>query len=145
MDTKIRVVLREKGTKVISVTPDHTVLEAVEVMNLNRIGSVVVLEDGELIGIFTERDVLVRVIGARRDAIYLKVGEVMTTEMVVVSPNDSVQDTLKLMTEKRCRHLPVIEYGRLRGLISTGDLNHWVTRHLETEVRDLEHYISGGY
>lgn len=144
MTTTIRDVLRHKGPDVWAVPATVSVRHAVEGMNLQRIGSVLVTrEDGTVIGIFTERDVLQRVVATGRDPGRTPVVDVMTADPVSVSPNDDVYDVLRLMTETRHRHMPVFHGGRLRGLVSIGDLTDYALRQMDGEVVELTQYIYG--
>ncbi len=137
MQAKLREVLKYKGRIVHSVEPDSTVRDAVRLMNRLRIGAVLVLEGSALVGIFTERDVLVRVVAADRDPRTTPVAEVMTASPLTVSPDIRVAEALRLVTEQRKRHLPVVEGQELLGLISLGDLSAWTTRSLQAEVDEL--------
>ena len=143
MQTKLRELLKHKGRVVHSVAPESTVRDAVRLMNRQRIGAVLVFDEGKLAGIFTERDVLVRVVDAQRDPRTTLIREVMTDNLVTVSPEMRVGEALRLVTERRIRHLPVMEERQLAGLISIGDLSNWCTQFLQAEVDELERYISG--
>ena len=143
MQTKLREVLKHKGRVVHSVAPDSTVRDAVRLMNRQRIGAVLVMDEGKLAGIFTERDVLVRVVDAQRDPRTTLIREVMTSNLVTVSPEIRVGEALRVVTERRLRHLPVVENRELLGLVSIGDLSGWATQFLQAEVEQLERYISG--
>jgi CBS domain-containing protein len=125
----IASVLKEKGrSKVVSVVPSTPVVEAVRIMNDENIGAVLVLDGSKLLGIFTERDVMVRVVGSKRDPATTLVSEVMTTPVRSVEPTSRASEALKLMSDRRHRHLPVVENGQLRGLVSIGDLTRWTIR-----------------
>lgn len=144
MTTRIRDVIRRKGHDVWAVPTAAPVREVVDGMNEQRIGSVLVTRpDGEVVGIFTERDVLQRVVAAGRDPETTKVGSVMTTELAWVKPDDDIYDVLRMMTETRHRHMPVFEHGRLQGLVSIGDLTDCALREMDGEVIDLTQYIYG--
>lgn len=143
--TKIRDVLRGKGDEVFHVEPLATVIEAVNVMNDHHVGSVLVTEGGHPVGIFSERDVLVRVVAAHRDPGQTLVRDVMTTRLYTTSPDDTLLDVMSLMTERRCRHVPVIDDGALVGLVSIGDLTKATRHNLRHEVRELSNYINGPY
>lgn len=146
MKQKIRDVLSNKGSLVHSVTRETKVIRAVDLMNHAHVGSVLVLEGEKLAGIFTERDVLVRIVAAGRDPNETRVGEVMTPHLNTLSPDATVQDALELMTKKRCRHLPVIDArGGLMGLVSIGDVTKALTRGLQSDMHDLQSYIGGPY
>lgn len=143
MERSIDWILRQKGREVIAVEPDATVLEAVHRMNEAHTGSVLVLEGGQLVGIFTERDVLRRIAEMRRNVDTTRVREVMSRDPVTVDPSRSVGRTLALMTERRVRHLPVVRDGRVLGVVSIGDLVWSITVDLRGEVHDLHTYIHG--
>jgi CBS domain-containing protein len=138
-------ILDTKGRSIHSVRPDATVLEAVRTMNAHRIGAVLVCEDDRLAGIFTERDVLTRVLDEARDPTATTVADVMTDRVVVVAPSTTVEEAMAVVTDKRCRHLPVMEDGRLQGLVSVGDLIRWVISKQEFEIQNLVKYITRRY
>jgi len=145
MHEPLAAVLRDKGTIVHSVSPTASVAGAVRRMNRLGVGALVVLEDDDLIGIFTERDVLRRVVDQGRDVYTTTVGDVMTRSIVTVRLDTTVEQAMSVMTIQRCRHLPVIDGDQLVGLISIGDLTRWVVRHQELEIRDLIDYVQGCY
>src|SRR5664279_31335 len=122
-------VLKEKEkSKLVSVVPSTSVADAVRAMNDENIGAVLVLDGQKLVGIFTERDVMVRVVGAKRDSATTPVSEVMTTAVRSVELTSRANDALRLMSDRHHRHLPVLENGQVRGLVSIGDLTRWVIR-----------------
>jgi CBS domain-containing protein len=142
----VRELLDRKGTDVHAVGPDATVLEAAQLMNRRGIGGLVVIDAMEqLIGIFTERDILRRVLGERRDPVTTRVADVMTRDLVVMRPSASVVDAMKVVSEKRIRHIPVVEAGTVVGVVSQGDLNHWLVRNREGQIQDLVDYVTGKY
>lgn len=144
MTTTIRDVIHLKGHDVWAVPATASVCEAVEGMNEQRIGSVLVTrDDGEVIGIFTERDVLRRVVAAGRDPAWTKVKDVMTSDLAWVAPEDGIYDVLRIMTETRHRHMPVFDRGKLIGMVSIGDLTDCALREMDGEVIDLAQYIHG--
>ena len=145
INKRIRDILRNKGNEVVCVDLRATVLEAVQVMNAHHVGAVLVLDEGKLVGIFSERDVLVRLVAAQRDPRHTWVRDVMTTRIYTTSPDDSLLDVMRLMTDRRCRHIPVMEADRLVGLVSIGDLTKATQRNLRQEVRELSSYIGGPY
>jgi CBS domain-containing protein len=114
-------------------------------MNRERIGAVLVHDGERVVGIFTERDVLTRVIDQGRDPAATPVAEVMTSALITVGPATTVAEAMAVVTEKRCRHLPVMEGDRLVGLVSIGDLTRWLTRHQAWHIEDLVRYITGAY
>jgi len=147
LKTPLATVLAHKGKANIAhaVAPTMTVAAAVDLINQNKIGSVLVMDQGRLVGIFTERDVLRRVVGERRDPEKARVADVMTRELVVMRPNSTVQDAMQVISERRIRHLPVMEGGQVLGVISQGDLNHWLIRDREVEIQTLVEYVTGKY
>lgn len=145
MSTRVSNVIERKGQAVYSVGPLGTVIDAVNVMNDHHVGSVLVIEDGHPVGIFSERDVLVRVVAAHRDPRQTLVRDVMTTRLHTAAPEDTLLDVMRLMTERRCRHVPVMDGDKLVGLISIGDITKATQQNLRQEVRELSSYISGPY
>lgn len=145
MSEKLQAVLDFKGSVVHKVEPETPVLKAVRTMNQEHIGSLLVTSGDEIVGVFSERDVLCRVVDEERDPATTTVAEVMTSTVVVVDPSMTVTDAMALITEKRCRHLPVIENGSLKGMVSIGDLTRWVTRNQESHIQNLVDYITGKY
>jgi CBS domain-containing protein len=141
MKTPLSALLKDKTRRVYSVEPDASVANAVREMNRHNIGALVVLDGGELVGIFTERDVLIRVVAADLDAETTPVQEVMTQDPVCVTQDMSVEDAMLLVTERRFRHLPVIHQGALYGLVSSGDLTRWLVRDQQHRIDDLNAYI----
>lgn len=144
MKTPISALLERKGPIVHAVTPTMTVAEAVAEMNRHGVGCVIVLDGVRLCGIFTERDVLRRVVGAGLDPKGTRVAQVMTDQIITIAPDTTLEDALLVFTEKRCRHLPVVENGRLLGLISIGDITRWMGDAHRAEAEHLRNYISGG-
>ncbi len=137
-------ILRQKGSHVLSVGPSATVLDAALLMNEHRVGAVVVVERGRLAGMFTERDVLRRVVAERRDPAGVRVREVMTDDVTVCEPGTDADDARCLFKERRIRHLPVVDDdGRVCGMISIGDLNAWELDGQECKIRALEAYLYG--
>ncbi len=145
--TPLATVLANKGGGNVthSIAPTMTVAAAVDLLNQAKVGSVLVMDKGRLVGIFTERDVLRRVVGARRDPATTLVADVMTRELVVMRPTSTVEDAMKVISDRRIRHVPVVEEGRVLGIISQGDLNHWLVRHQQAEVAQLVDYVMGKY
>jgi CBS domain-containing protein len=145
MNTPISALLERKGTAVHAVDSTVSIAEAVAEMNRHRIGSIVVLEGNRLAGIFTERDVLRRVVGEGVAPNLMRVADVMTKNLITITPETTVEETMVIFAEKRCRHLPVIEEGRLIGLISIGDISRWVADSHRAEAEHLKNYITGGF
>lgn len=145
MNTPISALLERKGSVVYAVPATVTIAAAVDEMNSHRIGSIVVVEDGRPIGIFTERDVLRRVVGDGLDPKVMRVADVMTSNLITVSPETTIEQIMIMFAEKRCRHLPVLSNGRLVGLISIGDISRWMAETNRAEAEHLKNYIAGGF
>ena len=145
MDQPLSDLLRHKGSHVSHVSPESTVEDAVRRMNGERVGALLVTCGGTIVGIFTERDLLTRVVVENRLPAETKVGDVMTTEVVVVRPTRTVGEAMQIVSEKRVRHLPVVEDGRLLGIISSGDLTRWMVAENEGLIHSLMDYIQGTY
>jgi CBS domain-containing protein len=144
MTTPVSALLERKGARLYSVSPTVTVAEAVAEMNRHRVGAIVVLEQERLVGIFTERDVLRRVVGAGLDPLTTVVADVMSAEVITVTPETTIEQTMELFTERRCRHFPVITPEGIRGLVSIGDVTRWMTDLHRAEAEHLKNYIHGG-
>ena len=144
MNTSIATLLEGKGRALHTVPASVTVFEAVQKMNQHRIGAMLVQDGPRLLGIFTERDALTRVIAASLDPKTTPLAKVMTTNVLTVGPEATVQQVMDIFAEKRCRHLPVVQDGRLTGLISIGDVSRWVANAHRAEAESLRQYIAGG-
>ncbi|MEZ0395725.1 MAG: CBS domain-containing protein [Anaerolineales bacterium] len=140
---KVKHMLKVKGSRVWKVSTDATVLEALKLMAEKQIGAVLVMDGERVAGIFSERDFARKVGLFEKPPRSVRVGEVMTTDLVTVSPDNTVNDCMALMTDKRIRHLPVIEEGRLVGLVSIGDVVKDIIEELQFMVKQLENYITG--
>ena len=141
----VSILLSEKGASVFCVTEETTVDEAVSEMNRQRIGSIVVKKGEAVCGIFTERDVLTRVVSAGRDPKVTLVREVMTESFQRICSDTSVEDAMQMMTDKRVRHLPVLDDGHLAGMISIGDVTRWLLKVNEMEAENLRRYVFSEY
>lgn len=139
----IRQLLNSKGHDVWSVGPGASVFEAIEIMADKGVGALVVLEDGKLVGILSERDYARKVVLKERASKQTPVDEIMTREVVYALPGQTVEECLAVMTEKRIRHLPVLDGDKLVGIISIGDLVKSVIAEQQHVIEQLEHYISG--
>jgi CBS domain-containing protein len=145
MRSRLAAILEKKGREVHSIDPEVTVSEAVKAMNDHHIGALLVVAGGRPAGMFTERDVLVRVVAADRDPATTSVAEVMTRDLLVVGSETTVEEAMAVCTQKRCRHLPVMEGDEVLGMISNGDLSRWVSESQGTEIKELVRYIRGEY
>ncbi len=144
-EEKVKVVLDDKGRDVYTISPEATAAEAVGKMNDRGVGGLVVVRHDRPVGIFTERDVLRRLFGEGPDIQDIPVAKLMTEDLVVIGEDVTIGEAMGIITSKRCRHLPVVEGGRLAGIVSSGDLTKWVTRKQEIHIRDLTEYIQGTY
>jgi len=144
MNISIATLLERKGGALYTVPSSVTVAEAVQEMNRHRVGSVLVMDGAKLAGIFTERDVLTRIVAAQLDPRTTPVAKVMTADVITVLRTTTVQQVMEIFTEKRCRHLPVMDAGKLVGLISIGDVSRWMADSHRAEAESLRQYISGG-
>ena len=142
MNNRIFDVIANKGDQVEVIAADDLVDAAVDRMNHRHVGSLLVIEDHKLVGILTERDLLVRVLAARLDPASTYVHDVMTREVIVIGPGDSVTAAMEIITRRRCRHLPVVDGGRICGLVSAGDLSAWLVRDQQQTIDDLHQYIT---
>src|SRR5207302_2820005 len=141
----VREILANKGSHVLTIGKTATVLEAAMLMNDHKVGSVVVTEDGgRLLGMFTERDVLRRVVGEQRDPASTPVSEVMTTEVVCCTPDTTIEEARVAMKNRRIRHLPLVDGDRrVQGVISIGDLNAYHLNSQEQTIFLMQEYIYG--
>ena len=141
----ISFILNEKSSSVYCVDVSDTVAEAVGLMNRENIGSVMVIKNGQYVGIFTERDVLNRVISAKLNAEKTRVEKVMTSDFISVQENSTLRQTMHIMTTKRVRHLPVFEEEKLVGMISIGDVTRKLLEINQNEAASLRQYLFTEY
>jgi len=136
-------VLEKKGGDILSVSPDTPIFDAIQKMAERSAGTALVMEGEQLEGIISERDFIRKVYlkGKCKEPIFVR--EIMSTELTVVSPNESLENCMNAMTEKRIRHLPVSDEGKVVGVISIGDLVKYMVEQKEFEVKNLQSYISG--
>jgi len=144
MKLTISTLLAQKVPQLFVVQSSATVEVAVREMNDHKVGCVVVMDGDAPVGIFTERDVLQRVV-ARGRPVTTPVSEVMTAPVETVHPDLSIDDAMTTITEKRHRHLPVVDQGKLIGLVSIGDITRWLVATHKDEAQNLWHYITGSY
>ncbi|MBV8781976.1 MAG: CBS domain-containing protein [Phycisphaerae bacterium] len=137
-------ILKTKGSTVHWIAPTATVLDAIQKMNMHKLGALVVMDQGRVVGMFTERDVLTRVMGRMLDPKEAKVSDVMSSDIIYVAPMTDIDEISAFMQQRRIRHLPVIsEEGDLFGLISIGDLNAFHASNQEMTIHYLSEYIYG--
>jgi CBS domain-containing protein len=144
MNAPVSTLLSEKPSSILSVPVSATVGEAVQLMNRHKVGSVVVLDGARLAGIFTERDVLYRVVAAGLDPATTPITRVMTPDPKTIPADMTIQDALRVISEKRVRHLPVMDGDRMLGLISQGDITRWLVDAHRSHAEQLMNYITGG-
>jgi CBS domain-containing protein len=135
--------LRVKGAQIFSVAPTDSVLRAIEIMATRHVGALLVMTQGELTGIISERDYARKVILKNRSSHDTPVSEIMTSSPVTVAPTDTIHHCMELMTQRRFRHLPVVESGRVVGMLSIGDLVKAVMEEQTAQIEQLERYIAG--
>ena len=143
--SRVSEILDHKGGMVLSVDINDTVLDAISLMAQVNIGAVLVQQDDSIAGIFTERDYLQKIALESRSSPQTKVGDVMTSPVISADPGDSVQHCMETMTTCHCRHLPVVENGKLLGIVSIGDLVKKMLDEKQNEVEKLSQYITGTY
>ena len=139
--TNVRHLLERKGRAMYSIEPEDPVLEAIRLMAERHVGALLVMKAGELVGIVSERDYARKVILKGRSSAETPVWQIMSSPVLTVSPNESVQECMELMTAHRVRHLPVVESGRVMGVISIGDLVKAVIEEQKQTIEQLESYI----
>lgn len=138
-------ILKDKSSSVYFVYDSETVADAVAVMNEERIGSVMVTDEENFVGIFTERDVLNRVVSQKLKPEKTLVREVMTRDFLCIDENYSLEDTMRMMTKNRVRHLPVMKGKRLLGMVSIGDVTRRLLEINQNEAESLRHYLFSEY
>lgn len=139
----VRQLLDQKGPEIFSVGPEDTVLDAIQKMAENDVGSLIVLDDGHLVGIITERHYARNVFLKGRSSPTTNVKDIMTTRVICARLEQSVEECMAVMTDKGVRHLPVLEYKKVIGIISIGDLVKSIIEDQKFTIKQLEHYISG--
>ena len=145
MKQTIRTILRDKGSRVVTIHPDATVYETIARMVEHNVGSIIVIQNNEIQGVFTERDYLRRIVLQGRTSRDTLVKDVMTENVQTASPDDSINACMRTMTELKCRHLPIINKGQLIGVISIGDCVKSMLEDSKMEVQHLQGFISGAY
>src|SRR5580704_1016832 len=143
LTSTISAILRNKGGEVWSITPAASVYEAIEIMAEKQVGALPVVEQDQLRGILSERDYARKIILLGRSSKDTPIADIMTADPITVTPQHTVAACMRIVTDKRIRHLPVVESGKLTGMISIGDLVNWVISEQQETIRHLEAYISG--
>jgi CBS domain-containing protein len=136
------IILARKASAVWSISPDATVFEAIHLMDDKNVGALPVLDNSRLIGIISERDYTRKVILKGLSSKVTPVRDIMTREVLTASPSDSIEDCMRVMTEKRVRHLPVLERTKMIGIVSIGDVMKWV---ISAQADEIERYVRGDY
>lgn len=142
---KVKDVIQQKGSEVYSIRPDASVLEAIKKMSELNIGALMVLVDGKLAGIITERDYMDKVILLGKHSKDTPVSEIMSKEVYRVQSHDDINTCMRIMTDQKFRHLPVVDDGNITGVISIGDVVKSVIDQQKVEINSLRDYISGSY
>ncbi len=143
MSKSIRDVLNKKGDKVVSISPEATVYSALELMAAENVGALLVMKGEQVVGILSERDYARKVILEKRSSLSTAVEKIMSAKVLYVTPSMSVDEGLAVMSDKRCRHLPVIQDKKLVGMVSIGDLVKAQVADKNYMITQLEHYILG--
>ncbi|MBX3685264.1 MAG: CBS domain-containing protein [Rhodocyclaceae bacterium] len=143
MSTSVGQILERKGNKVFCTQPDTSVLDALGMMAENDVGAILVTEGSRLVGIFTERDYARKVVLHGRSSRDSKISELMTSNVLTVSPSQTLDSVMQMMTENRIRHLPVVDHGALVGIVTIGDAVKAVMAEQAATINHLASYISG--
>jgi len=138
---KVADILKAKGSNIFSILPDSSVYDALKIMGLKNIGALMVIEDDELMGIFSERDYARKVVLVNRTSRDTLIGEIMTANVITVAPADSIEHCMELMSIKKIRHLPVTQDGKVTGLISISDVVTAIIQSQKETISHLENYI----
>jgi CBS domain-containing protein len=140
---KVKDVLESKGSNILSISPKETVYKALEILAEYDIGALLVIEEGQLVGIFSERDYARKVILKGRSSKETPVGELMTSKVYSISTDKTIEECMALMTTTRSRHMPVFEDNKLVGVVSIGDIVNAIIAEQKITIQDLENYITG--
>jgi len=141
----VRLVLKQKGQDIWYVSPDACVYDAIEIMAEKYVGALLVVSDGNLVGVVSERDYARKVILQGKSSRQTQVKEIMTSPAIFVTPEHTVEDSMRIMTDKHIRHLPVVEDGKILGVVSIGDLVKWMISAQQQTISQLHSYITSSY
>jgi CBS domain-containing protein len=144
LDT-IRLILQQKDRQVWQISPEACVYDAIALMAEKYVGALVVLSEGKLVGVVSERDYARKVILQGKSSKQTLVSEIMTSPAIFVTPGETIEDCMRIMTDKHIRHLPVLENGSILGVVSIGDLVKWVISAQQQTISQLHDYISNKY
>ena len=141
----VRLVLKQKGHEVWHVSPERCVYDAIELMAEKYVGALMVVAEGRLVGVVSERDYARKVILQGKSSKQTQVSEIMTSPAIFVGPEQTVEDSMRIMTDNHIRHLPVVENGELLGVLSIGDLVKWMISAQQQTISQLQNYITSQY
>ena len=145
MQTPLSMLLSDKGSSIYSVSSKETVQSCAQKMSQFNVGILLVIEGEDLVGVVSERDIVHKIVSPQLDPTTTPIIKIMTTKVVTASPRTTVQEAMHIITEQRFRHLPVLENGKLQGVISIGDLTRWVMLAQERDISSLTGYITGNH
>jgi CBS domain-containing protein len=138
-------ILGQKGGSIFSIAPDAMVYDAIQLMADKNVGALLVMKDDKLLGVISERDYTRKVILKGKVSKQTPVEEIMTSPVITVTPNHTVDECMRIVSEKRVRHLPVLEGDKVVGVVSVGNLVNWIISAQNATINQLQNYISGGY
>jgi CBS domain-containing protein len=141
----VRLILKQKGQDIWHVSPEACVYDAIEIMAAKYVGALLVVSEGNLVGVVSERDYARKVILQGKSSKQTQVKEIMTSPAIFVTPEQTVEDSMRIMTDKHIRHLPVVENGKILGVVSIGDLVKWVISAQQQTISQLHNYITNKY
>lgn len=139
----LAALLKQKQSDIYSIAPERTVFEAIQLMGEKNVGALLVLEQGRLVGVISERDYTRKVALHGRSSRETRVGEILSTPAITVHTSESIEECMRLMTENRVRHLPVLDGENLVGIVSMGDLVNWTISAQNAALDQLKNYITG--